>query len=46
MELKFSRLLYLLAVYTVWDKIENSIKDLVIKGAIYKSSLWDKRSIS
>jgi len=42
MGLKYSRLLYLLAVYTIWDKIKNSTKDLVVKGVIYKSSLWDK----
>ena len=46
MGLKFGRLLYLLATYTVRDIIESSIKDLVIKRVIYKSSLWDKRSIS
>ena len=46
MGLKFGRLLYLLATYTVRDIIESSIKDLVIKRVIYKSSLQDKRSIS
>jgi hypothetical protein len=46
MGLKFSYLLYLLAIYTVRDRIKSSIKDLVIEKVIYKSSLRDKRSIS
>ena len=46
MGLKFSYLLYLLAIYTVRDRIKSSIKDLVIKKVIYKSSLQDKRFIS
>jgi hypothetical protein len=46
MELKFSYLLYLLAIYTVRDRIKSNIKNLVIEKVIYKSSLQDKRSIS
>ena len=46
MGLKFSYLLYLLAIYTVQDRIKSNIKDLVIKKVIYKSSLQDKRFIS
>jgi hypothetical protein len=46
MGLKFSYLLYLLAIYTVQDRIKSNIKNLVIEKVIYKSSLWDKRSIS
>ena len=46
MGLKFSYLLYLLAFYTVRDRIKSSIKNLVIERVIYKSSLQDKRSIS
>ena len=46
MGLKFNYLLYLLAIYTVQDRIKSNIKDLVIEKVIYKSSLWDKRSIN
>ena len=46
MGLKFSYLLYLLAIYTVQDRIKSSIKDLVIEKVIYKSSLQDKRFIN
>ena len=46
MGLKFSYLLYLLAIYTVQNKIKSSIKNLAIKKVIYKSSLWDKRFIN
>ena len=46
MGLKFSYLLYLLAIYTIQDRIKSSIKDLIIKRVIYKNSLQDKKSIS
>ena len=46
MGLKFSYLLYLLAFYTVRDRIKSNIKNLVIERVIYKSSLQDKRFIS
>ena len=46
MGLKFSYLLYLLAIYTIWDRIKSNIKNLVIKKVIYKSSLQDKKYIS